>query len=40
MKFTEVGMTMEVSEVQCEKALNPIQLTVMGIKTEVMFEHP
>jgi hypothetical protein len=35
-----VGMDTEVREVQVEKAPDPIPVTVVGIKTEVMEEHP
>jgi hypothetical protein len=40
MVFTEVGIDIEVREVQKENASDPNAVTVVGIKTEVMFGHP
>jgi len=40
MEVTDVGMEIEVREVQDSKALFPIFVTVVGIKTEAMEEHP
>jgi len=40
MAVTEVGMDTEAREVQDSKALYPIPVTVVGIKTEVIEEHP
>jgi len=40
MAVTEVGMYTEEREVHKPKALIPIPVTVVGIKTEVMVEHP
>jgi len=38
--ITDEGMMMEVREVHLEKALLSIAVTVVGIKTDRMVEHP
>jgi len=40
MEFTEVGMVIEVREVQEAKAWFPTTLTEEGMTTEVRDEHP
>ena len=40
MVFTEVGMMIEVREVQERKAWKPMLVTNVGIKTEMTEVHP